>query len=298
MIIVRLSGGLGNQMFQYAFGKSVSIKTGRKLKFDISFFDKQNHRKLEIINYLTNIDTATKDEIINTLFPRNILLKKIASIFKGVWRFSNNYIQEVKSFAFEKNVFEINRSLYFDGYWQNLNYFDDIRDILLKEFQPKETLDDYSLSIEQKMSLGESVSIHVRAGDYLKIPEVRDICNGEYYSKAVSIIKEKIMSPNFFVFCEDEDYAKKILPKDLKYTVIHSNINKPFIDLLLMSKSRNNIIANSSFSWWGAWLNQNQGKTVVCPKVWHNKHKEADITPVDWIKIESGFLSNRKYGKI
>lgn len=285
MIIVRLSGGLGNQMFQYAFGKSASTKTGQELKFDISFFEKQTHRKLELINCIEAMNVATREEIVNILYPKNIFLRMAAYIFKKTWKHSDNYIREKKSFCFDDSVFKINKSSYFEGYWQNPDYFNDMRNVLLEEFQMKENLDDYSKSVIEKMSQTNSVSIHIRAGDYLNIPEVRDICNGNYYSRAISTVKEKVQNPNFFVFCEDEDYSRKMLPKNIISTFVKTSLNKPHLDMFIMTKCKHNIMANSSFSWWGAWLNQNLSKIIISPKTWHTNSDKNDIVLENWIKI-------------
>lgn len=285
MIIVRLSGGLGNQMFQYAFGKSISILNNQELKFDTIFFEKQDFRKLEITNYSVDINKSKNKEVAEVLFPRNFPLKWFSFITNKIWKYSDKYIKEKKSFSFDKSVLNLNGNFYFDGYWQNIKYFENIRETLLREYKIKEKLDTYSESIIKKMSESESVSLHVRAGDYLKIPEVGSICNMDYYQKAISYIKGKISNPVFFVFSEDKEYVKKMLPSNLKYEMINSNIGKPHIDLYLMSKCRHNIIANSSFSWWSAWLNQNQNKIIVSPKTWHTNSKEREIILDNWVKI-------------
>jgi len=286
MIIVKLSGGLGNQMFQYALGKSVSIKTEQELKFDISFYSEQKFRKLELVNFIGQINIAGKEEIGKTLFPKNIFLKTASCLFKQAWKLSKNYIKEKKSFNFQEDIFLKKESCFFDGYWQNPKYFDDIREVLTKEMSIKnDSLDDYSKEVLDNMEKTNAVSIHIRAGDYLNIPEVRDICSRDYYLKAISMIKEKVINPTFFVFCEDENYSSQILPTNLEYIFVNTNVEKPYMDLFLMTKCKHNIIANSSFSWWGGWLNKNSEKLVICPRIWHNKYKEADIIPVAWTKI-------------
>ena len=289
MIITKLTGGLGNQMFQYAIGRSLAEKNNTELKLDVSWFNSQKGtpRKygLTFFKILENI--ATDKEI-----KKLELYKKRSGIkyfFNNLF-FANNsiYITE-NSNIFNKNILKNkNKDIYLNGYWQNEKYFNDIRKIILKEFTLKDESSLHNKKIKKLIEDTNSVSIHIRRGDYIedkKTNIVHGTCSLDYYQDAIKKISKYDDNLNIFVFSDEIKWVKNNLKTILPIIFVEGN--KDYEDIILMSLCKHNIIANSSFSWWGAWLNQNPNKMIVAPKKWFNdleKNKNNSI-PKTWIKL-------------
>ena len=178
--------------------------------------------------------------------------------------------------------------MYLAGYWQSEKYFSFIEEKIKAEFTFKIEIDDINKKYLEEMNKVESISLHVRRGDYLSSPSL-NVCTEKYYENAITYFRERIENPIFFVFSNDIEWCRQnINGKDIKYI----NVNKgerSYNDMRLMSACKHNIIANSSFSWWGAWLNSNAQKIIVAPNKWINNSKnvsESDIIPEKWKKIE------------
>jgi len=256
MIISKLMGGLGNQLFQWAYAKSLSIDHNVEFFLDLSFY-----------NFQTNV---TK---------RYYELKKFPNISAPILNRNVNNLSHIRDdFHFKKLNYDNNKSYYLDGYWQSEKYFLNNKDIIKKELQPSEKFYEKISNINLK----NSISLHVRRGDYLNVQHTHPIQTLEYYTKAIENIGSY---DNLYVFSDDIVWCKS----NLKF----GNIN--FIegldnieDLWFMSLCTNNIIANSSFSWWGAWLNNNPEKKVIAPKNWFGQYaniNSSDIVPETWILL-------------
>jgi hypothetical protein len=175
-----------------------------------------------------------------------------------------------------------------DGYWQTENYLIDIKDTILNDFQLKLPLRNELKEIALKISDSNSVSIHIRRGDYAQDKKTNahhGTCSLEYYQEAIKLITEKIQNPIFYIFSDDIEWVKENLK--INYPKYHVEGNKGFEDMELMKNCKHNIIANSSFSWWAAWLNTNKEKIIIAPKNWLNNPKfdTSDVVPNSWIKI-------------
>jgi len=288
MIIVKLQGGLGNQMFQYAMGRSVSLKKDTELSLDISSFEKDILRKYALSPFQIKARFARPEEI-----KKFIKYKRLHGPLRHLWNIfvasQRKYFEE-KQFHFDYEVFNINKDAYIDGYWNTEKYFLDIRDILLNDFKTSNSSSKKNEEISKQISTSNSVSIHIRRGDYandLKTNSIWGTLEQEYYEKAMKIITEKISNPKFFVFSDDMVWVKQNMnfPSD----TIFINGNNPVEDMRLMSLCKHNVIANSTFSWWGAWLNENKEKIVIGPKNWFKTKKQStdtkDVLPLSWIKI-------------
>ena len=187
--------------------------------------------------------------------------------------------------------FRVTKMVYLDGYWQSEKYFNDIEDIIHKEFTVKYKLNEQDKSLVDKILNCESVSLHVRRGDNVTHPgsiKVHGICSMTYYKAAVDKMFENIKSPVFFIFSDDSPWIQKYMK--LQYPSIyitHNSDDKNYNDLRLMSLCKNNIICNSTFSWWGAWLNKNSEKIVIAPKKFYQNSNInlKDLIPQSWIKI-------------
>lgn len=295
MIIVQLTGGLGNQLFQYAMGRALSEISKEGLLLDINSYSWDTLRKYELEPFNLNARKATKSEI-ETLKQRKPSLKdRIFYKLKGesipYYRFP--YIKE-QSFNFDSNFINFRqKNSYLEGYWQSENYFKQIRSILINEIQIQDTtissvMKDYKTRIQNTK---DSVSIHIRRGDYVSNEETtafHGLCGLDYYIEAMSIIDKSIPNPTYFVFSDDKEYVKEVFNTKSNVVLIE-NIPFDYEELLLMSFCDHNIIANSSFSWWGAWLNRNQTKKVIAPSKWfaniEMNSKTESLIPQSWIRI-------------
>ncbi len=286
MIIVKVIGGLGNQMFCYAYAKALQVR-GHDVKIDISECEiKKLHGGYQLDKYKTDISIATKKEISTIL--SNSLMKKI---FSKIGILQKNQINE-KLLLFDQKLLNIKDNSYISGYFQSDNYFKNIRSILLNHFLTNNEISDYSKKIKKLIQESEnSCSLHIRRGDYTNSvnKKIYNTCNPDYYKKALGYIKEYNEKTDFFIFSDDINWVKNNL--QIKNATYIQNIDNkiPHEDIYLMSLCKNNIIANSSFSWWGAWLNKYNKKIVIAPKRWFLDKKlyaqSKDIVPIEWKKL-------------
>lgn len=286
--IVKFNGGLGNQMFQFAFGLSLEKYTNIPVIFDMSFFDKKYARPYELNVFNLNIKKAD-----------NLWLKlKLKTVWKLRKRLNKksflglNFYSE-PHFEFDENLFKIKPNTYIEGFFQSEKYFKDIEFELRKNFRFKESFDETNQALIEKINQTNSVSIHIRRGDYIKKKRYQKVyaaCSVDYYKRAVEYIAQRYDNPVLFIFSDDIPWVKENL--HLSYETVHVTNNtagKNYEDMHLMSLCRHNIIANSSFSWWGAWLNKNKDKVVIAPEKWFNDEKivQTDIIPDNWIRMEN-----------
>ena len=300
-MIVRLQGGLGNQMFQYAIGRRVSHMNNTDLKLDLSFYknkkptDTPRQYSLDNFNIIENFSTKKDSQKIGIpdLSGRNLPARARRKIFRIIENkkplYKKRYILE-PYFGFNPDVLKIKDNAYLNGNWQNENYFKDISGIIKKEFTLKNGFGKNTKEVFEKIKGHESVSLHIRRGDYIlneKTNKYHGTCSLEYYQKAMNIISQKVTAPHFFVFSDDIDWAKENLKTHFPITFVSDEKIPDFEELMLMKECKHNIIANSSFSWWGAWLNDNPEKIVIAPKTWFlaEERKNDNPCPDAWIKI-------------
>lgn len=291
MIVVKLQGGLGNQMFQYAAARSLALRLGSKVYFDTSWFDNipstDTKRWYELGCF--DIDKNTIDiadyQIIGLGLGRKTKLRYILSNFNSrrLWSF------EVPDHKYHEKFKKLKGSIYLDGWFTSEKYFINHRDALLKDFTFTHELNKKSTSIIDKIKDSNSVSLHVRRGDYITNKNARSwhgTTGVDYYKKAIEIIEKKVENPQYFVFSDDIEWCKTNLARLRNVNFIDFN-NKGSDDMRLMIECQHNIIANSTFSWWGAWLNDSRSKVVVAPMKWLSDPKidTTDVLPERWIKI-------------
>jgi len=297
MIIVSLFGGLGNQMFQYACGKSVASRLGVELKLDVSLVQDRAERKnftyrdYELGVFKIKEEIATIEEVrqyIPNLWNSKLYLKqlyKLKRFFNG-----NSFYNEKLKFIYNKDIEQVKDNTYLYGYFQTEIYFKTLRNELLQIFRIQQEIDLINSSLISQMKSENSISIHVRRGDYLNSPfEILDIQN--YYQKAIEFIQKEINSPVFYIFTNDYLWVEKNFELlNIKKTIVKINSgNQSYLDMILMSNCKHNICANSSFSWWGAWLNTNPSKIVIAPDRWFKNAEYVasyyNLIPSDWQKI-------------
>ena len=293
MVIAKLIGGLGNQMFQYAFGYCLAKRNNSIFKLDTSKFSDYKLHKFSLDHLNINSNFATVSEIKKMQNYSNSPIAKLRNLFSLSSNHLNSHHITEKSFNFDKEISNLKGNYYLDGYWQTEKYFLDYQDLIRNEFKVKSDPDDINKKFINQITNSNSVSIHIRHGDYLinsKTKTVHGVLPLSYYNQAIAIIKNKVTNPVFFVFSDDIEWAKQNLNKDVPiFFMDHNNADKNYEDLRLMSLCKYNIIANSSFSWWGAWLNDNPNKIVIVPQQWFGDSSKNinDLIPKNWLKINN-----------
>ncbi|MBI2627538.1 alpha-1,2-fucosyltransferase [Candidatus Nomurabacteria bacterium] len=296
MITVFLRGGLGNQMFQYVVGLQLAKKNSTPLVLDTTFLNDRFPRK--------EFTYRTFDLDIFTLQPQFTLLSKVSSIFpvSGLWagidlawiKLRNmlhlqKFLQEKEAHVFDPGVVSATGNVLLYGYWQNEKYFSDIENEVRAAFQFRYPLDDYANQLRNEILSSESVAVCSRRGDFVQFTSARKLMgdtNLSYYDRAISYINEHVKNPRYFVFADDIEFCKKHLNLPPSTVYIAKLGPKWSFHLELMSLCKHSIIANSTFYWWGAWLNQYKNKIVIAPSRWYaDREKQPEIVPKSWIKI-------------
>lgn len=281
MIIVKLAGGLGNQLFQYAIGYNLAYKNNTGLLLDISAFNSCKLRNYELSVFNIQENFASLSDI-NKFKPKKIL---------KFYTIKNKKHIKQKGTSFDSKILELKGDLYLDGYWQSEKFFKEVEKQIREDFSFKIASEQLNKQISTKITMDNSISIHVRRGDYItntKTNSVHGICSLDYYSKSVKYITNKVENSHFLIFSDDINWVKENLDIPFPKTYVDwNNSDKAYEDLRLMSLCKHNIIANSTFSWWGAWLNNNPDKIVIAPRKWFNDSKidAADIIPESWVKL-------------
>ena len=288
MIITKIIGGLGNQMFQYAAGRSLAMTHGCRLKLDISGFDRYAiHNGYELGLFNVKAEIASMEEVRRLVgtSPRIArFLRKRIGIGKASYHLE-------KGFSFDRQFFDQTPPLYLDGYWQSWKYFEPYASQIREEFTLPKPLDGTNSELAKQIGRVESVSIHVRRGDYVANPllsRVHGFVGVEYYKKAVRRIYDAVSCPWFFVFSDDMAWVKSHLGLVDNVTFVdHNSGTASYEDMRLMSLCRHHIIANSSFSWWAAWLGHQADQLVFFPGNWFAtaEHDTSSLCPTEWLRV-------------
>lgn len=276
MIIVKFKGGLGNQIFQYSFGLNLSRLLSRKLFIDLSYYKRFNFdtkRNFDLLNYPIEIDGFCQDNRIIQIIDKYI---------------NSYHLSEINFNMINLNHYNKSKKIIIDGYWQGEKYFTGSEYKISKIFNNFVSKGQDYLYWKKQIESTHSTSIHVRRGDYvqsLKAAMVHEVCNLDYYNNAIKLMRVKNNNTKFFIFTDDINWVKKNFDINEIYIVSDSKINH-CEELSLMSKCYNNIISNSTFSWWGAWLNENMSKYIICPKKWYKDDRDiSELIPSEWHKI-------------
>ena len=293
-IIVKLWGGLGNQMFQYAFGLALSRRTGLPLKADVSYFQNQpsidTPRHYELDSFMLQLDFATNAELPRkkkTLGEKLLLLMGCDLPMRK--------LSERHYYSFDAELLSVigsKQSLYLDGYWQCPEYFEDIRDELLQQFKVRKPLSAEQKAEEEFINKHTSIALHVSRGDYISNPnaaKVHNLCPMEYYAQAMDYIAQRVPEAYFMIFSDDVPWCRQELHIPYEHSFVKYEPDTPAFGIHLMSLCKHHIIANSSYSWWGAWLAELCGQIVIAPKQWLQPqlpNNTADgLIPAAWIRM-------------
>ena len=295
MVIVELIGGLGNQMFQYALGRSLALRAHQQLKLNIHTFDSQNsidtRRYYDLYHFAFQPEFASETEVYTLKFQKAPLIKRLLRLLQKKTRPVGSNFYKESSYSFSSDILTINEDTYLKGYWQSYKYFEMHADTIKSDFTLREPLSETSLDLMATFSEQTTVSIHIRRGDYLSNAEANathGLCSITYYKKAIEYMTQHLSSPYFVLFSDDVVWVKDNFSFLLNATVIDLPQDTPdYEEMIIMSKCDHNIIANSSFSWWAAWLNQNSDKKVIAPQQWFKDSTidTSDLIPKEWIKL-------------
>lgn len=280
MIMVQLVGGLGNQLFQYAVGRRLAHLHNTILKLDLSAFEKYTLHAYHL-NYFNIVENvATADDI-----------AKISGTATRSSDDSRLTVVRERFFHFDPGILELPDNVMLIGYWQCENYFAGIKEIIIEELTLKNRPDCRNQEIADAMASSNSVALHVRRADYVNHAQtnlVHGTCSLEYYKICTAKLAEKVDQPHYYIFSDDPEWVKENF-SFLKHPVTFIDFNGPekdYEDLWLMSRCKHSIIANSTFSWWGAWLNRNPEKIVFAPFKWFNKKANTrELIPASWVRV-------------
>lgn len=297
MVITQIHSGLGNQMFQYAAGLALAKHLKVQCKLDITWFEHAasaqtpNPFQLDVFPKI-RVDIASKSEIDALIRPPsdgilnriNHKINRNRPIHKQ-WAFVEPHFHFYKDFNLAKSP------VFITGYWQCEKYFLPIADEIRNTFSIEILESDINFKIAEAINNSQAISMHVRRGDMVKNPEVAEkhgSCNLEYYKNAMSFIEKEVQTPKYFIFSDDIDWCKEHLASSHEIVFVTGNEGlQAYMDIQLMRQCKHHIIANSSFSWWGAWLNNSPKKMVIAPSKWFNNSdlNTKDLLPETWIRI-------------
>ncbi|NTU53781.1 MAG: alpha-1,2-fucosyltransferase [Chlorobiaceae bacterium] len=290
MVITRLNGGLGNQLFQYAAGFAIAMKNGQQLKLELSVFASQDRlrqtlRNPDILDFFISAPVATPEEIDRYRNPlgqfseiRRLLLQKVFKRYYPDWH---------------PEVMCLKGDAYLDGYFQSEKYFMSCLDSLMKEFTLRPDREAEIQTITSRITaMRNPVSLHVRRGDYVYHVQ-HEICTADYYRSALSLMSDELGRLDIVVFSDDVEWVRANLDLTPDTLIISDELKldgsnfSPTQELILMSRCHHHVISNSTFSWWGAYLNRRAGKVVVAPAIWNRSrlYPHNNIVPAGWRRI-------------
>ena len=286
-VIVRLEGGLGNQLFQYATGRTIALATGRDLLLDTSAYREDRLRSYQLDRFAIAARPLRRGDVpylklrrsrLGAILPRRSRVEIVREAFPArvpVWP--------------EAPVDDAGTP-YLIGYWQSERYFAPIADTIRREVRVNAAPEGRNARLLDEIAASDAVAIHVRRGDYVSNPAAtayHGLCGLDYYRAAIRRLAGSVPRPHCFVFSDDLDWVRANLDTGHPTTFVGHNTDTPWEDLRLMAACRHFIVANSSFSWWGAWLGEWPGKQVIAPARWFQADHggEGEIVPAGWLRM-------------
>ncbi len=295
MIISRITDGLGNQLFQYATGRAIALRTGLPMRLHPVGYSPVSNRSFRLDAYGVPAPVMHDEELARYLGPfrsnrRRWVRKMAASVTKRLpfgWR---RVVQE-RSLRFDPRIVRIARPTYLFGFWQCERYFDDHSDVIRRELTLREPIPERYRAVVEEIDGSESVAMVVRRGDYVGIPDTQGICTSQYYERAWTALAERVPNGRVFVFSDDIPWCRAnldVAPPGSTF-VPNDAPDAPEEHLRVLSRCRHFILANSTFAWWGAWLSMHSEKVVVGPSKWMQADDRfADILPPRWLRVPAG----------
>lgn len=294
MIYIKIRGGLGNQLFQYASSRSFAITTEDDLCLDLSGITNKTHNIYTLNKFNINATTTEECKIwqkkvahifssisyrigkklgYNISYKFDLIVAPLLNLF-GIYNVDNGYIKFKK--ALTKNKYII-------GYLQSEQYFSDNQGTIKKELSPKQSLTKKNKVLSEEMKKCNSICIHIRRGDFVDVGAI--VCSEKYYIEAAKYLNKKLKDAQFYIFSNDIDWVKENIKFPMKVNYIEGN-NPSYEEIMLMSSCNNFIISNSTFSWWGQYLSNNNNKIVIAPNRWFVDGQKEDIYQQNWLILD------------
>lgn len=296
MIVVRLKGGLGNQMFQYALGRVLSIKYNVPLVFNIDAYLDQTPRpfktsmpmrelQLDVFNITGRIAKKNEIPLLYRMYGKGRLMLIVDAVRRRIFR---HKAQELYFEKFNPHMLELGPNSYLDGFFQSPKYFIGFEEIIRKDFTLKNSFAQNIQDLAEEILKTDSLCMHVRRGDFIGNLD-QEVVGKDYYRNAVDHISKSKKIDKIYIFSDDIAWCENNLKFDFPMMFIGPEYlgTKDVGNLFLMSCCKNFIIPNSSFAWWAVWLNTNKDKIVIAPKLWfpNNMYDTSDLVPEEWIRM-------------
>lgn len=286
-VVARIHGGLGNQMFQYAAGRALALRNDADLVLDLRYFEDEVPYGFGLPHFAARFREARAEEL-----PPHPKRQRLRYALWRTLKLKPRLVRE-KGLGFNENVIATRAPAYLHGYWQSERYFADVVETIRAELTVTAPPSAENAAMMARIRSGPSLSLHVRRGDYASDPAIlaaHGLCSPDYYVQAVRAVTERSgAAPVIYVFSDDPDWADANLAfDDAELVVVRGNSSETsYEDMRLMSACDHHIAANSSFSWWGAWLDPSPDKIVVAPKRWfvHPQMSNPDICPPGWVRL-------------
>ena len=285
MIIIKLKGGLGNQLFQYACARSLAERNHDSVKLDLSWYQpggvvaRDTVRPYALEAFTIAAQTASDEEIARVQ-PGRVRAFGVRVMRK---------LRPINSYHFDPAVLNQSGDVYLEGFFQSEKYFVGIASVIRDAFRLRQPMRAEAQALLQEIRQSRAVALHVRRGDYVHnrhAATFHGTCSPAYYQEAMALIAKQVEAPTFFVFSDDIEWVKTHMHIPHAVYVSREGI-ADYEELMLMAACHHAIIANSSFSWWGAWLNEHPDKIVIAPKQWvaDPRVDTSDAVPASWIRI-------------
>jgi hypothetical protein len=288
MVIARLTGGLGNQMFQYAAGRALADRLGAELLLDTRAFEHAfalrpyTRRAYALAPFKLRARLATRADLKNWpvwVVEVGMRARFVRPLFRR-WHFES-------AITYDPGVRMLHQPVCLVGYWQSERYFIDIADRIRSDFTLRQPLAGANAGLFELARSNGSVGLHVRRGDFVSLDnaaQTHGLCSIDYYRRAIGLVRERCPECHFLVFSDDAQWARAELPLDSSAVFVTGNDAAPEQDLALMSACRHHIIANSSFSWWAGWLGYSAEQIVIAPAPWYANPKldARDLAVARW----------------
>lgn len=291
IVIARIYGGLGNQIFQYAAARRLALAAGAKLELDGAWFAGRTDRTFDLGWFSVAYERADERDI------RRLRGWKLGLADRIVRRVVAQGLPSPRTFfgesgyGFDARLLGVRGDVYLDGYFQSFKYFEDVAGTIRRDLRPRSGISPDAEALAHLIEADASaVSVHLRRGDYVNnaaAARTHGTCPMEYYRRAMEYIEHRVRGPRYFVFSDDPSWAREHLQLGDAVHVSESGTLNSREELVLMSKCRHHIIANSTFSWWGAWLDERPGSVVVAPRRWFvsSRRDTSDLLPENWVQL-------------
>lgn len=285
MIRINITGGLGNQLFQYAFGRKIQKESGQILVLNINELEKyDNKRRFELSNYKLNSNVNIEDCILPWYVHRRSIgskiMRNLSPELMRTYALTKNAYVWYEDSDMHRGKLDYSKDIYVGGYWQSYKYFSDVAEEIKSEIVLKEELNEKNKYLQKLIEGKDSVCVHVRRGDY--IGSEHQICNEKYYHDAIKEMIKINSNFCFFVFSDEIEWIKSNIYIPTSNVVYVDNKNEPCTELFLMSGCKHFIISNSSFSWWAQFLSTYDNKIVIAPSKWHKTKEFRNIYIDSW----------------